>query len=319
MHIRRRRDWELPESAATPEAIFLNRRALIAAGAGVMLGAAGFGRLAAAGAAEDALTSLLPAKRNEAYQLGSGRTLTPAKTNENYNNFYEFGTSKYVASAAQALKTRPWTVKIDGLVEKPLELDFDDLVRKVALEERLYRHRCVEAWSMTIPWTGFTLASLVALAKPKADAKYVQLETGVSDGPGMGGFYPWPYTEGLTMAEATNDLTFLAVGTYGKVMPKQHGAPIRLVTPWKYGFKSIKSINRISFVTERPQTFWAQLGPDEYGFWANVNPDVPHPRWSQAYERDLSTGSQIPTVIYNGYGDQVAGLYKDLKGEKLYM
>ncbi len=187
MHIRRRKDWELPESAATPEAIFLNRRALMVAGAGAILGAAGFGRMGGALAADDALTSLLPAKRNEAYQLGAGRTLTPAKTNESYNNFYEFGTSKYVASAAQALKTRPWTVKIDGLVEKPFEMDFDDLIKKVALEERLYRHRCVEAWSMTIPWTGFTLASLVALAKPMADAKYVQFETGISDGPGWAG------------------------------------------------------------------------------------------------------------------------------------
>jgi sulfoxide reductase catalytic subunit YedY len=319
MHIRHRKDWELPESAATPEAVFLKRRTLMMAGAGAILGASGFGRIGSAAAADDVLAGLLPAKRNEAYQLGNGRTLTPAKTNESYNNFYEYGTSKYVASAAQALKTRPWTIKIDGLVEKPLEMDFDDLVKKVSLEERLYRHRCVEAWSMTIPWTGFTLASLVALAKPTAAAKYVQFETGISDGPGMGGFYPWPYTEGLTMAEATNELTFLAVGTYGKVIPKQHGAPIRLVTPWKYGFKSIKSINRISFVKERPQTFWAQLGPDEYGFWANVNPEVPHPRWSQAYERDLSTGSQISTVIYNGYGDQVAGLYKDVKAEKLYM
>lgn len=172
---------------------------------------------------------------------------------------------------------------------------------------------------MTIPWTGFTLASLIALAGPKADAKYVLFETGVEDGPGMGGFYPWPYTEGLTMAEAMNELTFLAVGTYGKVIAKQNGAPIRLTTPWKYGFKSIKSINRISFVKERPQTFWAQLGADEYGFWANVNPEVPHPRWSQAYERELATGSQIPTVIYNGYGEYVAGLYKDIKGEKLFM
>ncbi len=268
-------------------------------------------------AADDVLTGLLPAKKNDKYVLD--RVLTPEKINESYNNFYEFGTSKSVSSAAKALKSKPWTIKIDGLVAKPLELDFDDLMRKVTLEERLYRHRCVEAWSMTIPWTGFPLAALVALANPTSDAKYIQFETGVEDGPGMGGFYPWPYTEGLTMAEATNELAFLAVGTYGKVIPNVNGAPIRLAVPWKYGFKSIKSINHISFVKDQPQTFWEQLQSSEYGFWANVNPEVPHPRWSQAEERELATGKQVPTQIYNGYGDYVAGIYKDIKGQQLFM
>jgi len=321
----RRRGWELPESQATPEAVFLNRRTFVA-GAGVAATAGGIGALAFGGAlgasrqamaADDVLSGLLPAKRNEAYTLD--RALTPEKTNESYNNFYEFGTSKYVAAAAQDLKTRPWTVKIDGLVAKPFELDLDDLLRKMTLEERLYRHRCVEAWSMTIPWTGFPLASLVALASPTADAKFIQFETGVEDGPGMGGFYPWPYTEGLTLAEATNELAFLAVGTYGKVIAKQNGAPIRLAVPWKYGFKSIKSISRISFVKDQPQTFWEQLQSSEYGFWANVNPAVSHPRWSQAEERELSTGKQVPTQIYNGYGAYVADLYKDNKDPRLFM
>lgn len=321
----RRRGWEIKDNEATPETVFLNRRAFMSAtGAAAVVGGLGTIGLGSAlmttrpaHADDGVLPSLLPAKRNEAYVLD--RPLTPQKDNENYNNFYEFGTSKYVARAAQELKSRPWTVKIDGLVAKPLELDFDDLVRKVALEERLYRHRCVEAWSMTIPWTGFPLAALVALANPTSGAKYVQFETGVQDGPGMGGFYPWPYTEGLTMAEANNELSFLAVGTYGKVMAKQNGAPIRLAVPWKYGFKSIKSISRISFVKDRPQTFWEQLQSSEYGFWANVNPAVSHPRWSQAQERVLGTGKEAPTLIYNGYGQYVADLYKDMKGEQLFM
>lgn len=291
-----------------------------AAGAAAYYGLSDGVAPARAEAADEVLAALLPAKRNEAFKLD--RALTPEKINGAYNNFYEFGTSKYVASAAQGLKTRPWTVKVDGLVNNSLELDFDDLIKKFALEERLYRHRCVEAWSMTIPWTGFQLSDLVKLADPKPEATYVRFETGVakSDAPGMRtSWYPWPYTEGLTIAEARNELAFLAVGTYGKVMPKQHGAPIRLAVPWKYGFKSIKSISRISFVDKRPDTFWEALQSSEYGFWANVNPDVPHPRWSQAYERVLDTGAQVPTQIYNGYGEQVAGLYKDIKGEALFM
>ena len=328
MFHRRRRGWEIPESRATDESVFLNRRSLlaaagtlgvVAAGAGLGLGS-GSGSADAATADEGPLAGLLPAKRNESFKLD--RDLTPEKINGGYNNFYEFGTSKYIASSAQSLKTRPWTVKIDGLVAKPLELDFDDLVRKLALEERLYRHRCVEAWSMTIPWTGFPLAALVKLAEPTSGAKYVRFETGVdkAEAPGMRqSWYPWPYTEGLTIEEATNDLAFLAVGTYGKVMAKQHGAPIRLAVPWKYGFKSIKSISRISFTAERPATFWEGLQSSEYGFWANVNPEVSHPRWSQAEERVLATGSLVPTQIYNGYGEFVADIYKNIKGERLFM
>ncbi len=324
-HFRRRRGWEISENEATPESVFLNRRALLA-GAGIIAAAGTIGAFEfdgdvisarAAPASDPVLAALLPPKRNDKYVLD--RPLTPEKDNESYNNFYEFGTSKYVSGLAKDLKSHPWTVKIDGLVAKPMELDFDDLVRKVTLEERLYRHRCVEAWSMTIPWDGFPLAALVALANPTSDAKYVQFETGVEDGPGMGGFYPWPYTEGLTMAEATNDLAFLAVGTYGKVMPNVNGAPIRLAVPWKYGFKSIKSINRISFVKEKPSTFWEALQSTEYGFWANVNPAVPHPRWSQAEERVLGTGNEVPTLIYNGYGDYVADIYKNIKGQQLFM
>jgi methionine sulfoxide reductase catalytic subunit len=317
MLIKAKRSWQLPESEATPEAAFLNRRALLAAGLGTV-GATAFG--SAARAAADPTADLYPAKRNEAYTLD--RPLTDEKYAANYNNYYEFGTSKYIASQAEDLKTRPWTVKVDGLVEKPFEIGVDDLIRKMTLEERLYRHRCVEAWSMSVPWTGFPLKDFVALAKPTSGAKYVVMRTFMdrSVAPGQKQFwYPWPYTEGLTMAEATNDLAFLATGVYGKPLGNQFGAPLRLAVPWKYGFKSVKAIARISFAAERPKTFWEGLQSSEYGFWANVNPAVPHPRWSQASERVLGTEERRPTLIFNGYGEQVADLYKGLEGERLYL
>jgi len=245
--------------------------------------------------------------------------VTPEKTNQTYNNFYEFSTDKRVD--ASALRIRPWTVKIGGLVEKETTFDVDDLIRTIGVEERLYRHRCVEAWSMAIPWSGFPLRKLVELAKPLSSAKYVRFESFLDKkmAPGQRSFMPWPYVEGVTMAEATNDLAFVATGAYGKPISKVQGAPIRLALPWKYGFKSAKSITKITFVDKMPETFWANLGPEEYGFWANVNPAVPHPRWSQASETDLTTGERRPTLLFNGYGEQVAGLYKGLEKEPLYM
>ena len=230
--------------------------------------------------------------------------------------------SKDIVDASKRLATRPWNIQVDGLVEKPFEIGFDDLIRKLPIEERLYRFRCVEAWAMAVPWTGIPLASFVALAKPLSGAKYIRLETFMNPrvAPGQNQrWYPWPYTEGLTIAEATNELPLLVTGIYGKPLPTQHGAPIRLITPWKYGFKSVKSIRKISFVAERPKTFWEGLQASEYGFWANVNPAVPHPRWSQASEQILGSRERRPTQIYNGYGEQVAGLYKGLEGEKLFM
>jgi sulfoxide reductase catalytic subunit YedY len=310
------RGWEIPESEATPEAVFLNRRALMAGGAG-LIGASVIGRAQAQ--ASDPSADLYPAKRNAAYKLD--REITPEAFSGDYNNYYEFGTSKSVAAAASKLKTRPWTVKIDGLVEAPLEIGFDDLARKMPLEERLYRHRCVEAWSMAVPWTGFPLASLVALAKPTADARYIVMHTfkDPAQAPGQKAFwYPWPYTEGLTLAEAHNDLAFMVTGIYGKPLGNQFGAPLRLAVPWKYGFKSVKAIDRITFTKERPKTFWEALQAPEYGFWANVNPEVPHPRWSQASERVLGTGEMRPTMLFNGYGEFVADLYKDLQTERLW-
>lgn len=316
MWIKRRRGWEIPEHLATPEAVFLNRRALVGGAAGLAAGSLLGGR---AFAATDA-NGLYPAPRDDRYTLD--RPLTPEKYSGDYNNFYEFGMSKTVLPAANALKTSPWTLKIDGLVEKPFEIGVDDLVRKIGLEERLYRHRCVEAWSMAVPWTGFPLSKLVALAKPASGAKYVRFETFMDKAvaPGQRVFYyPWPYIEGLTMAEAGNDLPFVVTGIYGKPLPNQFGAPIRVVVPWKYGFKSAKSIVKVSFVADRPKTFWEGLQSSEYGFWANVNPAVPHPRWSQATERVLGTDERVPTLIYNGYGEQVAGLYKGMEGERLFV
>ncbi|GJD40275.1 protein-methionine-sulfoxide reductase catalytic subunit MsrP [Methylobacterium bullatum] len=318
MYIKRRSGWEMPERLATPESVFLNRRALLGGVAG--LAATSLVGVEGAFAAADPTSGLYPAARNEAYTLD--RPLTAEKFSADYNNFYEFGTSKTVLPAANALKTRPWTLKIDGLVEKPFEIGIDDLVRKMTLEERLYRHRCVEAWSMSVPWTGFPLSKLVALAKPASGAKYLRMETFMdkSMAPGQRSFlYPWPYVEGLTMEEANNDLAFIATGIYGKPLANQFGAPIRLAVPWKYGFKSVKSIVKLSFVAERPKTFWEGLQASEYGFWANVNPAVSHPRWSQASERVLGTDQRVPTLIYNGYGEQVAGLYKGLENERLFV
>jgi sulfoxide reductase catalytic subunit YedY len=315
VHVIRRRGWEIPASLTTPEAAFVDRRAFLAG-----LSAAGIyvswpGRASADDA--DPSAALYPAQRNPAYVLD--RDVTPEKYNLTYNNFYEFSTNKRLD--ASALKTRPWMVKLDGLVEKEQTVDIDTLIKTMGLEERLYRHRCVEAWSMAIPWTGFPLKKLVAFAKPLSSASYVRFETFLDKkmAPGQRSFMPWPYVEGLTMAEATNDLAFIATGAYGKPLAKVQGAPIRLATPWKYGFKSAKSIVKISFVDKRPETFWEALGPDEYGFWANVNPAVPHPRWSQAQETFLNDGQLRPTQIYNGYGEQVASLYKGLDKEALYI
>ena len=208
------------------------------------------------------------------------------------------------------------------MVAKPLEIGIDDLLKKMPLEERLYRHRCVEAWSMTIPWSGFPFAKLVELAQPLGSAKYVKMQTFLNPKVASGqrqNWYPWPYIEGLTIAEATNDVAFLVTGAYGHPLAKQHGAPLRLAGPWKYGFKSVKSIVHFTFTDVRPKSFWESLQASEYGFWANVNPEVPHPRWSQATERVLGTDERIPTKLFNGYGEYVASLYKGLKGEALWM
>jgi len=314
--------WQLEEHTATSEAKFLNRRDILKG-----LGIGGLSMAISGGvsdrafaAEEDPSAGLYPVPRNEAYTLE--RPITPESINTKYNNFYEFGSHKQIYSAAQALKIRPWEIQIDGEVDKPITIGIDDLLKKMPLEERLYRHRCVEAWSMRVPWSGFQMSHLVEMAKPTSDAKYIRFETfnDPSVAPGQKQFwYPWPYVEGISMAEAMNELTFLVTGAYGKPVAKQMGAPLRLALPWKYGFKSIKSISKISFTKDRPVSFWEELAAKEYGFWANVNPEVDHPRWSQATERDLETGKRIPTLLFNGYGEQVAGLYEGMEGESLYM
>jgi sulfoxide reductase catalytic subunit YedY len=312
MLIKKRPSWAMAEADATPEHIYLNRRDwLRGAGfvglglAAAMSGIGGFAASAAAGIGG------YPAPRNLAYRLD--RDITPEEDATSYTNFYEFGSSKNITRRAQKLITDPWMVTIDGLVETELQLDAEDLIARAGgLEERLYRHRCVEAWAMAVPWSGVPLAKLVALANPRAEAKYLRMETffDPSIAPGQKqDWYPWPYVEGLTLDEATNELAFLATGIYGKPMPAQNGAPIRLVTPWKYGFKSVKSITRFTFTDERPVSFWEHLNAREYGFWANVNPDVSHPRWSQKTERLLGSNKNVPTQIFNGYGAQVASLY----------
>lgn len=252
-------------------------------------------------------------------------TLTPEDKVTGYNNFYEFGLDKADPAAnAGSMKTNPWTLKIDGEVAKPLTLDYDALTTRFPLEERIYRMRCVEAWSMVIPWTGFPLHKLLSLVEPTSNAKYVAFQTlyAPDEMPGqkdrfIGGGLEYPYVEGLRIDEAMHPLTLLSVGVYGKALPPQNGAPIRLTVPWKYGFKGIKSIVSIKLTKERPPTTWNLAAPDEYGFFANVNPHVDHPRWSQATERFIGSGGVLdvkrqPTLLFNGYADEVASLYRGL-------
>ncbi|HYZ62443.1 MAG TPA: protein-methionine-sulfoxide reductase catalytic subunit MsrP [Acetobacteraceae bacterium] len=307
MHIIRRQDWEIGENQVTPERFVLGRRGLVAG--------------AAAGLLVPGLARAQGVPRNPAYS-DAGRPITPEQDATTYNNFYEFGTDKSIYRAAQRMPVSPWQIKIDGMVEKPRTIDLDDLLKQVRLEERVYRHRCVEAWAMTVPWTGFPMRDLLRICAPTSAAKYVEMET-LADPKTMPGLrlaiIDWPYREGLAMAEASNDLAFIATGMYGKALPKQDGAPIRLVVPWKYGFKSIKSIVRINFTDKQPLNSWQGTQPGEYGFWANVNPAVPHPRWSQATERLLGTDERVPTQIYNGYGAQVASMYAAMPADKLFM
>ncbi|MDO8977189.1 protein-methionine-sulfoxide reductase catalytic subunit MsrP [Reyranella sp.] len=320
MLIKRMKGWELPESKTTSESHYLNRRAMVRA---MGLGAASIalpGQLMAQDKSADPSAGLYPARRNDRY--GVPTPMTAEKLATTYNNFYEFGTDKSIWREAQKLEVRPWTIKVGGMVEKPFEIGIDDLLAKVQLEERVYRHRCVETWSMIVPWSGFPVRSLVELCKPLGSAKFIVMKT-LSRPSVMreqrDPLYPWPYTEGLAMDEAMNDLAFIATGLYGKPIHKQNGAPLRLVAPWKYGFKNVKSIVSVEFTDKKPKTFWEGLQSSEYGFWANVNPEVAHPRWSQATEKPLGSEQRIPTLLYNGYAEFVAGLYADRKAEKLFM
>lgn len=318
-----RPDWYLPESEATSEKHYQNRRQFIRA---MGLGAVAVGLLGCApGSKSDEQNmmnvmpeeknpnaDLYPAQRNEKYTVE--RALTDQKDVTTYNNFYEFTeTKEKVHTLVSDFETRPWDLEITGLVNKPLKLTVDELVRKLPLEERVYRFRCVEAWAMTVPWTGIPLKKILELAEPQSSAKYVRFlsfyRPDQAPNQRKAAYYNWPYYEALRMDEATNELTMAVTGLYGKELPKQNGAPLRIITPWKYGYKSAKSIVKIELTDTQPNTFWHDLAPDEYSFLSNVNPKVPHPRWSQATERLIGSGDRVDTRMYNGYGEFVADMY----------
>jgi len=307
---------KLPPSEITPEAVYRSRREVLAGIAGAAAIAAAPGSLAQQ-VMSVTLIEQLRYQRNAAYS--TAETANSFAEVTGYNNFYEFGTGKEdPAENAHTLRTRPWSVVVDGECAKPGRLALEDLLKPHPLEERIYRLRCVEAWSMVIPWIGFPLAGLIQRFQPTSRAKFVEFTT-LHDPKQMPGqrydVLDWPYVEGLRMDEAMHPLAILAVGLYGKVLPNQNGAPLRLVVPWKYGFKSIKSIVRISFTEREPRTTWSESAPDEYGFYANVNPKVDHPRWSQATERRIGSSffsPKQPTLPFNGYAGQVASLYQGL-------
>ncbi len=292
----------LRDKDVTDEAAFLNRRQLMA-GAAAGMGLAGLGAPARA----------------------QGLEPTAYEDITSYNNYYEFGTGKGdPVQYAHTLTTQPWTVRIDGLVDRPGDYAFEDIMARMTVEERIYRFRCVEAWSMVVPWNGFELADLLDMAGVQSSAKYVAFETALRPDEMPGVRYPvldWPYVEGLRLDEATHPLTLMATGIYGKDIPNQNGAPLRLVVPWKYGFKSIKSIVRITLTEDEPPTSWNKANAREYGFYSNVNPEVSHPRWSQASERVIGTGlfaRRQDTLMFNGYGDEVASLYDGMDLKKFF-
>ena len=313
MHERHRSTPVLP-SEITPEALYRNRRDFLRA-AGILSGSIA---LAACAPSVDGSAAAVPTSAasfdGKTDELGA--PLNSYTDITNYNNYYEFTTSKEgVAPLSAGFKSDPWSVEVSGLVGKPQTFALEDLLKMFPQEDRIYRLRCVEAWSMVIPWQGFPLASLLKAVEPTSAAKYVAFTTlyDPAQFPGQGdGFYPWPYTEGLRLDEAMNDLALMATGLYGSPLPPQDGAPLRLVVPWKYGFKGIKAIVKIELVAEQPKTFWKSIASNEYGFYANVNPDVPHPRWSQGSERRIGELGRRPTLMFNGYGEQVAHLYEGM-------
>ena len=311
MLTRVKKTWELSENDVTPESAYLNRRQLMA-GVGSATVVAAMPGLAFAGKYDDITAS----------PYNTDEKLTSFEDVTSYNNFYEFGTGKTdPAKYAGALTTDPWSIKVDGECAKPGTLALEDVMKGQTIKEYIYRLRCVEAWSMVIPWAGFSLGDLLKQFEPTSKAKYVQFDTLVrpSEMPGVRrGVLDFPYQEGLRMDEAMNPLAIMAVGLYGKVMPNQNGAPIRLVVPWKYGFKSIKSIVAIKFTETEPVTTWNKMNPREYGFYSNVNPNVDHPRWSQKTERRIGEFFRRKTLMFNGYGDEVASLYKGMDLKKFF-
>jgi len=314
MFIQKRPSWQLPDSKVTAQSNYLGRRQFLRTCSLGLAAAALLPRLGRA-ATFGFPDSLNPADKLPGVKLTSYNDIT------SYNNFYEWGLDKGdpKVNANKGWKTEPWMIEIGGLCAKPGKFEVNDLIKAIGgIEQRNYRHRCVEAWSMVIPWDGFALAKLVAMAEPKSEAKYLQFTSFLDpkESPGQrSADFQWPYTEGLTLPEANHELAFLATGIYGKPLLHQNGAPIRLVVPWKYGFKGAKSLARIDFVVEQPKTLWNEMAPNEYGFYANVNPEVDHPRWSQKTERIIGAGffgGRQPTLKFNGYDKEVAGLYAGL-------
>ena len=323
--IRVPKSWEISEAKATPEQVFLNRRRFMK----TLIGASISSSILPLAGCRQTSASLASGENN--YQpypnlvrnpnfAEVDRPITPEYLASKYNNFYEFGSGKSIWKAAQALPTENWKIEVGGLVNNPQIYDIDDIHKKFPREERVYRFRCVEAWAMVVPWVGFPMKLLVADVDPTSQAKFVRFTSWYDATISSGGSgvpfirYPWPYIESLRLDEMTNELAFFATGIYGHELPKQHGAPIREVVPWKYGFKGAKSIVKIEFTESQPATFWNTLVPNEYDFEANVNPNKPHPRWSQATERLIGDGpplswSRRPTLPYNGYGEYVASLY----------
>ncbi len=318
MLIRRSPEHPILSSEITPEGVYTNRRQFLKEAG--LLGAG----LAA--------TSLLACANGEAATPTQQKTsitgaelkpeLTPEEDVTSYNNFYEFGTGKDDPKAnAQRFRTKPWSIKVEGLVSKPATYNLEDFIKPHKLEERIYRHRCVEAWSMVVPWLGFPMADLIRRVQPLGSAKYVEFNTLLDPAQMPGQRFPvldWPYVEGLRLDEAMNPLTMFVVGVYGKMLPNQNGAPLRHVVPWKYGFKGCKSIVTMKFTEQMPATAWAVATPDEYGFYANVNPDVDHPRWSQARERRIGEVRRRPTLMFNGYGEHVSSLYAGMDLRRNY-
>lgn len=319
---------DIPSSEITPESVYLARRQFMQSALGVAAAGAGISLSAAESVPGPAWLGNKISAAESSLAISEGDILTPYEHATAYNNFYEFGYEKSdPAAKSSRFNPHPWQVEIAGEVEKPGVMSLEDILGRVELEERVYRLRCVEAWSMVIPWVGFSLASLIKQLAPTSKAKYVAFTTlhRPSEMPGQRSSFSsikWPYKEGLRIDEAMNPLTLLAVGMYGKILPNQNGAPLRLVVPWKYGFKSIKSIVKIEFTEKQPPTTWSQMAPEEYGFYANVNPAVSHPRWSQAQERRLPSGllkpNIIPTQLFNGYAEEVAHLYQGMDLKKFY-
>jgi len=317
-----KRQGDIPSSEITPKESYINRRKFMVGAAAVgatVLGAHYLGEMASPVDIVHAENKLNIASKSP---FSTMEKETPFNDITNYNNFYEFSTDKYEpAKLAEALQTRPWTVQVDGLVKKPKTYDIDYFLKTFPIEERIYRHRCVEGWSMVIPWDGFALSDFLKQVEPQSKAKYVKFTTKFDPKqmPGQRyGVLDWPYVEGLRLDEAMNSLAILAVGLYGEELPKVDGAPIRVVVPWKYGFKSIKSIVKISLVEKEPTTTWNAASPNEYGFYSNVNPNVDHPRWSQKKERRIGEFFKRDTLMFNGYGDQVAGLYNGMDLKKYF-